>query len=46
MKHLDEYKSIRTHYIALSVNGYTETYFDSFGVEHTAKEMKRKYEMK
>ena len=30
---LDEYKSIRTHWIALYVNAENVTYFDSFGVE-------------
>ena len=31
---LDEYESIRTHWIALHVNDNNVTYFDSFGVEH------------
>ena len=31
---LDEYESIRTHWIALYVNDDNVTYFDSFGVEH------------
>ena len=31
---LDEYESIRTHWIALYVNAKNLTYFDSFGVEH------------
>ena len=31
---LDEYESIRTHWIALYVNDNNVTYFDSFGVEH------------
>ena len=30
---LDEYKSIRNHWIALYVNGGNVGYFDSFGVE-------------
>ena len=40
---LDEYKSIRTHWIALYLNGNNkrasqdEIYFDSFGVEHIPK---------
>ena len=34
---LDEYKSIRTHWIALYVNDINVTYFDSFGVEHIPK---------
>ena len=45
--HLDKYKSIGTHWIALYVNGddgsasYNTTYFDSFGVEHIPKEIKK-----
>ena len=38
---LDEYKSIRTHCIALFVNDNNGTYFDSFGVEHITKEIKK-----
>ena len=34
---LDEYESIETHSIALCVNDENVSYFDSFGVEHTAK---------
>ena len=37
---LDEYSNIRTQWIALYVNTKTVTYFDSFGVEHTPKEIK------
>ena len=37
---LDEYKSIGTHWIAY-VNGSNVTYFDSFGVEHIPKEIKK-----
>ena len=36
---LDEYKSTGTHCIALYVNGDTVTYFDSFGIEDTPKEV-------
>ena len=36
---LDEFKSIRYHWIALYVNNNV-TYFDSFGVEHIRKEIK------
>ena len=39
---LDEFKSIGTHWIVLHVNNNTNnnvTYFDSFGVEHTPKEI-------
>ena len=44
---LDEYKSIVTHWIALYVTGnnrrksYDAIYFDSFGVEHIPKEIKK-----
>ena len=38
---IDEYKSIGTHWIALYVNGDNVTYFDSFGVEHIPKEIKK-----
>ena len=36
---LDEYHDIGTHWVALYVNNKTITYFDSFGVEHNAKEI-------
>ena len=44
---LDEYESAGTHWIALYVNGnnrrksYDVIYFDSFGVEHVPKEIKK-----
>ena len=38
---IDEYSDIGTHWIALHVNNKTVTYFDSFGVEHIAKEIKK-----
>ena len=44
---LDEYKSIKTHWRDLSVNGdngsifWDATYFDSFGVENIPKEIKK-----
>ena len=38
---LDEYKSIRTHWKALYVNGNNIIYFDSFGVEHIPKEIEK-----
>ena len=38
---LDDYESIQTHWIALYVNGNNIKYFDSFGVEHIPKEMKK-----
>ena len=39
--HLDEYSDIGTHWIALYVNNKTVTYFDSFGLEHISKEVKK-----
>ena len=38
---LDKYKSEGTHWIALHVNDNNVTYFDSFGVEHISKEIKK-----
>ena len=38
---LDEYESIGTHWIALYVNAKNVAYFDSFGVEHIPKEIKK-----
>ena len=38
---LDVYFDIGTHWVALYVNNKTVTYFDSFGVEHIPKEIKR-----
>ena len=38
---LDEYSDIGTYWIALYVNNKTVTYFDSFGVEHIPKELKK-----
>ena len=38
---LDEYKSIGTHWITLDVNAKNIVYFDSFGVEHIPKEIKK-----
>ena len=37
----DEFKSIRTHWITLYVNGNNIICFDSFGIEHTPKEIKK-----
>ena len=37
----DQYKSIRTHWIALYVNGDNVTYFDSFAVEYIPKEIQK-----
>ena len=43
---LDKFESIGTHWIALYVNGnkrtsYDEIYFDSFGVGHIPKEIRK-----
>ena len=38
---LDEYKEVGTHCIALCVKNNEITYFDSFGVEHVPKEIKK-----
>ena len=38
---LDECSDIRTHWIALYVKSKSITYFDSFGVEHIPKEIKK-----
>ena len=38
---LDEYSDIGAHWISLYVNNNTVTYFDSFGIEHIPKEVKK-----
>ena len=38
---LDEYESIRSHWIALYVNDNNIIYFDSFEVEHIPKEIRK-----
>ena len=38
---LDEYSDIGTHLIAFYINIKTAKYFDSFGVEHIPKEIKK-----
>ena len=38
---LDEYADVGTHWIALYVKDHEITYFDSFGVEHVPKEIKK-----
>ena len=38
---LGEYESIGTHWITLYVNAESVTYFDSFGVEHFPKEIRK-----
>ena len=37
----DEYESVGTHWIVLYVNDNNLTYFDTFGVEHIPKEIKK-----
>ena len=37
----DEFKSIGNYWIALYVNVYNMTYFETFGVEHIPKETKK-----
>ena len=43
---LDEYENVGTHWIALYVKNNEITYFDSFGVEHAPKEIKKFIEHK
>ena len=38
---LDEYEDVGTHWTALYVKDNEITYFDSFGVEHVPKEIKK-----
>ena len=38
---LDEYSDIGSHWVALYIHNKTVTYFDSFGVEHIPKEIKK-----
>ena len=38
---LDEYSDIGTHWVELYVNNKTVTYFDSFGIEHISREVKK-----
>ena len=38
---LDEYSDIGTHWVALYLNNNYVTYFDSFGLEHIPKEIKK-----
>ena len=38
---LEEYESVGTHWIALYGNAENVTYFDSFGVEHIPKEIRK-----
>ena len=41
VKSLDEYFDIGTHWIAFHSNNNGVTYFDSFGVEHIPKDIKK-----
>ena len=41
VKNLDEYKSIKTHWIALYVNGNNVTYLDSFRVQQIPKKSRK-----
>ena len=38
---LDDYESIRTHWVAFYMNGDNVTYFNSFGVEYISKRNKK-----
>ena len=40
-KKLDEYSDTGTHWVSLHVNNNDVTYFDSFGIEHIPKEIKK-----
>ena len=41
IKNLDEYSDIGTHWDSLYMNNNGVTFFDSFGVEHIPKEIKK-----
>ena len=43
---LDEYGSVDTHWIALYVKNNEVIYFDSFGIEHVPKEVKKLLDIK
>ena len=43
---LDEYESIEAHWIAFYVNAENVTDFDSFGIEHISKEIRKLIESK
>ena len=43
---LDEYESVETHWIVSYVNGNKVTYFDSFGAEYIAEEIKKTHRRK
>ena len=38
---IDEYKSIKTYWIAFYVNGDNILYFDSYEADHNPKEVKK-----
>ena len=40
---LDQYSDIGSHWVALNVHNDDVTCFDSFGVEHISKEIKKIY---
>ena len=40
---LDEYSDVGAHWIALYALNNNVTYFDTFGVEHIPKEIKKTY---
>ena len=42
VKHLDEFKSMETHWMALHVNDDNSIYFDSLEVAHIPKEIEHK----
>ena len=41
IKNLDEHESVGTHWIALYLNDNNVIYFDSSGVEHISKEIRK-----
>ena len=41
VKNLDEHESVGTHWIALYLNDNNVIYFDSSGVEHISKEIRK-----
>ena len=43
---LDKYEAIEIHWIVLYVNTENLTYFDSLGVEHIPKEVRKSLEIK
>ena len=41
MPNLDECKSVKTHFVALYVNGDNKTYLERFGAERNSKEIEK-----